>query len=316
MQGAVGEGYFGGSGMRTLFRKLVKSALWAGLFVLSGQRFHALKVVRGPAKGVTLSLDLRSQGSYWLGLYDDWILTRVDLARFISAGDTVWDCGAFVGYYTAIFRLLVGDGGSVVSFEGSKTNYEALSRLPILNSWDNVTIVNKAVGPAHSTVKFAGERGGSSGPRGLARTAERGGECENLETVESCGTDEIVFDQGYPLPSFIKFDIETGEIYALHNGDTIFSQHRPTLLLELHGLDAMEAAGVFLEKYGYQSCPVHLLPHIGGGRERWDRAFCSHAVNDGSGLSRLDQIPHMLFCLPNERAPLASDKSENFGQVR
>src|SRR5262245_13956828 len=79
----------------------MKSAIkWGAHKVLSwdGKSARPLTVLSGPARGVRLMLDVRSQGSYWIGNYDRWILDRVPIGKFLKSGDTAWDCGAFVGY--------------------------------------------------------------------------------------------------------------------------------------------------------------------------------------------------------------------------
>lgn len=229
-------------------KSLAKYLLWA-LLPFHKADSWPLTVKSGPAAGTKLILDLRVNGAYWLGRYDGWILDRLKVGQFLRPGGVAWDCGAYVGYYSAIFRKTVGDGGKVEVFEASSCNYERLKMLPKVNGWDNVSVHHLAVGPDHTEIEFAGELGGSSGPAAMSKTFV--GKI-NTERVGCCGVDELIEERGVPVPDFIKFDLETAEEFALHNGQHLFSAKRPVLLLELHGRAVFPAVARFFESFGYQ----------------------------------------------------------------
>ena len=226
---------------------LIKHILFNLLSASKG--YSDLKVLAGPAKGVILRLDLRKEGSYWLGNYDQWIFDSVPLEEFIKPGAIAWDCGAYVGYYTAIFRKIVGTEGKVVGFEGSTENFNRVRFLPEINKWRNVQILPLAVGPENTLLSFVNNIGGSNGPYNLDKQYKEPPNELKIEQVQCCGVDELIYSKGIPAPSFIKFDLESAEEYALHNGDLCFTIIRPFVLLELHGEKARDAAGFFLEKY-------------------------------------------------------------------
>jgi FkbM family methyltransferase len=232
-------------------------------------------------------LDIRHNGAYWLGSYDSWILERINVADWLPESGVAWDCGAFVGYYSAIFRRIVGDKGHVLTFEASSKNYEALRHLPSLNRWTNVEVVHSAVGKDHTTVKFAGDFGGASGPLDTKPRTETG----NIELVRSAGLDELCYEQRNQAPDFLKLDLEGAEIYALHNGDRLFTTKRPVVLLEVHGPEALRSLGDFLPKYQY--CV-------------WDvRYFNQPSFDPYATKLALEQdeakLCNTLVCLPAER---------------
>ncbi len=224
-----------------------------------GREVAELRVLRGPAKGVWMEIDLRKEGSYWLGTYDQWLLSRIHLERLVKPGHVVWDCGAYIGYYTAILRRLVGDNGQVITFEASSKNYQRVARLPELNGWKNVIVLQRAIGPDHSVIEFVSNLAGGSGPYGLTKTYSDKDVLE-VEKVRCVGLDELVYEQQCPIPDFMKFDLETAEEFALHNGPRLFSEKRPLLQLELHGEKAPAATGQFLERYDYAAWDVLQLP--------------------------------------------------------
>lgn len=245
-----------------------------------------LRVLSGPAKGVRLRLDIRLNGSYWLGNYDKWIFDKVDFSKYIKPGHVVWDCGAYVGYYTAFFRKVVGDKGIVHTFEASVSNYDMVKVLPANNKWTNVHIHNLAVGPDHTMLEFVDNLSGSSGPYGLSKEYKESISELKINKVKCCGVDELVFEQGVDMPDFIKFDLESAEVDALHNGDRVFKEKRPVILLELHGQKAKDAAGLFFEKYNYKAYIVSELPNP------------KHELRSKNDFDQVNAIPHMVLCLP------------------
>ncbi|MDX2189587.1 MAG: FkbM family methyltransferase [Bacteroidota bacterium] len=263
-------------------KRIIKSILHK---LISGKKgFSDLTVLSGQARGIKLRIDLRKEASYFLGTYDQWIFKRINFSNYIKPGMCLWDCGAYIGYYTAVFRNCIKDDGLIYTFEASYKNYNSLKELPNLNNWENVKIINIAVGPENSKIQFSNNLGGSNGPVGLSKIYSH-----DLEIIEvDCkGVDEIIALGIAYAPDFIKFDIESAEIYALNNGDNLFSTKRPLILLEIHGEEAFKSTGLFLEKYNYRAAYVGDFPDP----EKW--------YHSGSDLKEIGFIPHMLFCFPN-----------------
>lgn len=270
-------------------RKMVKELLYRIYPRQDG--YNIARVLWGPARGVRMKLDIREGGAYLTGQYDKWIFDRVRLDRLVRPGMVAWDCGAFYGYYAAIFRKLVGPGGKVEVFEASRRNHAVVAGLAELNGWSNVRVHKLAIGPDHSTIRFTTNLGGSCGPYGLGKVYDEQAVQLELEDVACCGVDELIAERGIAVPDIIKFDLETAETYALHNGQELFSNHRPLVLLELHGQEALDAAGSFLETYGYRAYSVWHLDQAG-----------RPLFTDRAGLRALGCVPHMLFCHPAEDA--------------
>lgn len=269
----------------SLFKTIFKQILYR-LYPREGGN-NIVRVWGGPAKGVRMKIDIRLGASYLKGDYDQWIFDRVKLPEIVKPGMIAWDCGAFYGYYAAIFRKLVGPSGKVEVFEASGTNYEVVSSLPRLNGWENVHVHQLAVGPDHSTIQFTRNLGGSSGPFGLSKTYDETQQIE-LEDVICCGVDELIEERGIPAPDIIKFDLESAEVFALHNGHHLFTRKRPLILLELHGIAALDAAGDFLDKYDYHAYSV------------WQLDLPERILfRDKASLIAFNAVPHMLICFPS-----------------
>ncbi|MBS0656731.1 MAG: FkbM family methyltransferase [Verrucomicrobia bacterium] len=287
-------------------KTLAKNLLWHALRILKGGETVPLRVLGGPAKGAILNLDVRSQASYWLGNYDEYVITRVPFERYLRAGDVAWDCGAFVGFYAAIFRKCVGDTGRVLVIEASQANFRQVARLPELNRWTNVDVRHAAVGPDHSHIEFVGGMGGASGPVGLSPRFATAADV-TTEKVQCLGVDELVDEAGAPPPGFIKFDLEGAECSALHNGARVFEQHRPVLMLELHGEAAREAACRFLDRHRYAAVPVHLLDKLSqASPAQWLATLRAKALRSGRALAEWPELPHVMLVFPLEHPELGS----------
>lgn len=271
----------------SLLTRPLKSLVKRGLHrLLTGRGdYRRLRVLSGPAKGSTLRLDLRKEGSYWLGTYDKWVFDRLPIERYLPLGSIAWDCGAYVGYYSACFRRLVGDAGTVHTFEASGPNYARLSQIAADNGWRNVHVHHLAVGPDHATIEFVENLGGSSGPYGLSKAYDASDRLV-ISRVACAGVDELVEEYGVPAPDFIKFDLESAEEFALHNGPRVFTNRRPIVLLELHGQAAKNAAGDFFKRYDYEGVPVI------------DYESRQYVCRSRADLDRIKHVPHMMICTP------------------
>jgi FkbM family methyltransferase len=275
----------------------------AYMTVQRGRPFAPLKILAGPLKGVCLNLDLRTQSSYWIGAYDNWILRRVPLCFLIRPGQTAWDGGAYVGFYSALLRACVGKSGKVHAFEASPSNFRNLRGIGGLNQWSNVHVHDVAIGPDHSEITFASEEGGASGPVGLVE-GSRSFVSRGLVKVKSCGVDELIEEEGVAAPDFMKLDLETGEIFALANGGKLYETRRPTILLELHGRECLAAAVKFAERYDYHLADIWVLPSTGpeaviANPRNWIAAYRS-ASKAFLGSPPHDP-PHMTLAIHKER---------------
>ena len=109
---------------------------------------------------------------------------------------TAFDVGAHVGYFTLMLSRLVGPNGHVFAFEPHPHNLAYLHRHLDLNEIQNVTVVAKAVSGKSGTATFRGDD--ATGSLG-----------DGAMVVETCRLDD------FPLPDFVKIDIEGGEHAAL-----------------------------------------------------------------------------------------------------
>lgn len=70
--------------------------------------------------------------------------------------------------------------------------------------------------------------------------------------MQTNSIDALVGTHKYPIPDFIKIDIEGGEIAALNGAELTISNHRPKLLVATHGNTEHEFVLKFLDAHRYR----------------------------------------------------------------
>lgn len=221
-----------------------------------------MRILSGPARGSRLALDLAKEASYWVGSYDRRIIKEI--VKHCTKGMTAYDCGAYIGYYTAVFASVVGSNGRVVTLEPDPRNFMRVQRQVDLNGWKHVRTLQAALGSGHTTVEFFLNDGSAAKSRivrcytGPGTASMHGREDGKSVLVQSVSLDNLIFDMGYPEPDFIKIDIEGAEYMALRHCSRMAREIRPTILVELHNRKCDKAAAAFMEAYSYSG--INLKP--------------------------------------------------------
>lgn len=190
------------------------------------------------------------------------------LASLIEPGAVVYDLGAAIGFFTVLAARKVGPEGRVLAFEPFGANFERLRHNVALNGFLHVECHEVAVAdaPGRATLQ-------------LGRAATQGRLTALPGTPASVGSGEVevgvttldaVVAGGHPPPDIIKMDIEGAEVEALRGASTVLREHRPALLMEMHGRAAEVAA--ILEPAGYR-CSI-----IGDARPLAQAPWSCHVV--------------------------------------
>lgn len=126
----------------------------------------------------------------------------------IRAGETVIDCGAFIGEFTLYAAAAAGPSGRVIAFEPDPAIYKRLLKNIELNGFKNVTVVNKGLWSADGAMKFVGND--VDGYSFIAAT-------DNPAAIEVpvVSLDGELERLGVKKVDFIKMDVEGAEIEAL-----------------------------------------------------------------------------------------------------
>jgi FkbM family methyltransferase len=197
-----------------------------------------VEIAAGLLAGMHMRLDLHTEKDLWLGTYEPALLEAIK--TFVNPGQTVYDVGANIGYMSLALAKAVGETGRVVAFEPLPENLARLEANLALNAeGKRVKVVGAAVGEHTAQEQFLVHHSGAMGK--LHASTGRQAEYERSLTVEVVALDHWAADHNYGSPELIKVDVEGGEASVLKGMRGLLEKTRPTILLELHGLEAAEA---------------------------------------------------------------------------
>lgn len=155
----------------------------------------------------------------------------------LRPGDIAIDVGAHVGYFSLLFRLLVGENGSVYAFEPMPDTYNRLLRNVMLNRFTNVMPLPMALATWTGSAEFH-------------FNADNEGECTLVADVGdgSCQVRvtklDDIFENALPArPRLLKIDAEGAEMHVLEGGFRWFDEQAPDMVICEINRIALQAAG-------------------------------------------------------------------------
>ena len=215
---------------------------------------HRLRVLSGPLRGMYVSTPALTRLSFCFGTYQREVL-RV-MKHHVSAGMTVYDLGAHMGYFTLVLAKLVGAGGHVFAFEPDPRNLTALRSNLETNHIKQVSVTPAAVADKSGAVTFATFAFSSVSHIADSRTPADA----VLIAVPSVTLDEFIYGEGNPPPDFIKIDVEGAETHVIRGAERTLREATPTVIVEAWKSHWSEVASL-MDSYGYGA---HML---GGERQ-------------------------------------------------
>lgn len=199
----------------------------------------------GPGQGLRFYLG-HGTLSFLLGTAEPQI--QALLPKICAPGQTTYDVGGNIGFFTVLLARFVGTTGRVFAFEPMPDNLHVLARNVELNRLANVQVVPRAVSSAPATLCMeAAERYDST----YAVTSRAGDDAAPGTTIEVEGVslDAFVLDEGHPAPDLIKIDVEGHEEHVLEGMRALAGAYGPLILCEVHGTNARVSS--LLEEFGY-----------------------------------------------------------------
>ncbi|RYF23402.1 MAG: FkbM family methyltransferase [Flavobacteriales bacterium] len=199
----------------------------------------------GPIKGMKLFTTFKISPRMMLGIDETWVVKTSN--KYIKKGDTVYDLGAHIGYTSLIFSKLVGTHGQVHSFEllpSVARNY--LAKNVEANNLTNVKV--HAIGLADKKENINIFIGDS-----MMGTLNKNGYNSHLSEICQIDTlDNFIAEHRISPPKLIKIDVERSEITCLRGAMETIKKFRPTLIIEFHSIELLEAGFKLLTELGYQ----------------------------------------------------------------
>ncbi|MEM7203764.1 MAG: FkbM family methyltransferase [Planctomycetota bacterium] len=207
----------------------------------------ALPILRGPLAGARWICGAAAGDGKGLSA----VLHRLEAeqlevaAAFTKPDSVCLDIGANVGLYTLLFARR---GRHVYAFEPLPRNVRFLTKLVAINRLANVTVLPAAVMSRTCLTSFA------TGDNNALGKVDPDG----AQPVVAVSCDEFVTELGV-APSVLKIDVEGAELAVFDGARRTFAEHRPALLLSVHGAYLRGQSLVTLERLGYR----HILPMNG-----------------------------------------------------
>ncbi len=236
---------------RNFFMNLFKRVLLATYF----RKERIVTIIRGPLKGCRYAANPLSG---WASIYGGWEpAAQKAYTRMVEKDKVVYDLGANVGIHSLLFSKLVGPQGVVIAFEPLPENVREIESIKSLNAADNIRIAPVAAGNADGTVAFKiGKLGKQGSLTGIG--CETGQEI----SVRVAKLDSLVAKEGYPLPDFVKMDIEGGEADAIEGMSAILDRCAPVFFIDLHTPEQDVRVAALLGDRGYT---IHRLSEASSG---------------------------------------------------
>jgi FkbM family methyltransferase len=129
------------------------------------------------------------------------------LFDYIAPGQCVWDVGANVGHFTAMFADAVSSTGTVYAFEPSPANFPEL--VGRCGGLENVSCMNCGLGKSDEYLPL---QQGDDALGATSRIATRG---RAGKMVELRAADSLLADIGIRSPNVVKIDVEGYELEVL-----------------------------------------------------------------------------------------------------
>ncbi len=177
----------------------------------------------------------------------------------VREGDTVIDCGAFIGDTMMTLKEKVGKTGIVLAFEPGPEAFECLVHNRYHLNASGIEIFNNAVGNVHPLEEAVAtfNRSDNAGASRLSGIVEGSSQGVPVVSINEIMDKRMLYDEADPVVSFIKIDVEGWEEEVLWGALLVIERNRPDLFIEInHGALAasdsnMEAIHRFLKQAGY-----------------------------------------------------------------
>lgn len=176
----------------------------------------------------------------------------------VQRGDVVFDIGANVGYFTALFCNLVGRKGQVHAFEPLPSTFEQLSRnLADFHRFKNIFLNGVALGDRDATVTLFVPND-DHGQAALVKHRTGSWVSGRIQEVEVPIIRLDRYSEKIPRIDFIKCDAEGAELLILRGGASTLKRCRSKIFLEVRESWTRsfgwtpQTVGEFLRDIGYK----------------------------------------------------------------
>jgi FkbM family methyltransferase len=250
MFGQLGENFKRTPIGRVLHRWYLKLRFGDGTVVL---------VSNGPLVGMRFRKYLRTfSPEFVTGDYEAPLSAA--LTRELRPGQTFYDVGANVGFFSLLASKITGPTGKVIAFEPHPETIRQLRAQFEVNSLANTQVVEAAVSDRVGSTTLI------DGFACMVKMSDLEPTLGEPNTITAATTtlDDVAGDVGFP--DVVKMDIEGAEILALRGAATVLNR-KPTLLVEVHSEQLSREFYPLLEGFGYDfyrldGTPIEGTPYV------------------------------------------------------
>lgn len=191
-----------------------------------------VRIIRGKWHGMLMELDLSDpmeRFTFFLGRYYD-APTQLFMRKYLNRGDNFVDVGANIGMISLLAAYLVGENGTVRSFEPNPRCADRIQALMRLNNLHNLSILRKAVAdePGSLQLKVPSHTGMGTLGEIPADLAQDYPESFTVEVVRG----DYALAENTPI-QIMKIDVEGFECKVLAGCENSIRRWQPIILTEV-----------------------------------------------------------------------------------
>jgi len=227
------------------------------------------RVLRGKWHGYAMDLDLGNwsdRHSYFIGRFYDLPLQLL-MRQYLAEGARFVDVGANIGHISLLASRLVGNGGTVDSFEPNPVCVGRIRSAVEKNRIANLRLHPMGLSDTEASFELSVFKG-HTGTATLARLDPGSGEvAERVVSVPVVRGDSVLLNDATPV-RFVKIDVEGFETYAVRGIRGMLERDYPVVVTEFAeghlrraGSSREELAGLFVGM-GYSACGFEAVPSI------------------------------------------------------
>lgn len=216
-----------------------------------------------------MRLNLREERGYFLGTHE-WETQQI-LSRFIKKGMVTYNIGAHIGFYAVGLGQLVGKDGKVIAFEPNPSVYQRLQENISLNNYANITAYECAVSDFNGIAEFSLSISDTQG-----RFSHLPHVKEGHSIQVSCKKIDTFINEGGPVPDFIMIDVEHAEGSVFKGMINTLNNINPLILVELHGVEAIDASWDILTQCNYKIARIPDLNVLSREHISYGQYFAAH----------------------------------------
>lgn len=192
---------------------------------------------------------------------------NLDIIDQLPKGAVMFDLGACEGRFSIYAGLR---GVKVFSFEPEKRNFATLEQNVHLNQQNfelSVSLYNVGVGKEKGVLKMGVGQPWAGGHQKVVQNefgrSDLNFEFSEIQEVKIIALDQFMEEEGLPLPTYLKVDIDGSEMSFLEGAKKTLSRAEVEILLfELDTQDQYFREMLFLiEGFGFKEINKHQIPN-------------------------------------------------------